>query len=99
MLLSGELKSTKIELGIINSEFDELKHNIKNSTELPEKYAHLKLAYEGLIAHKREIELKLMDKRKEEERLIIELARLNLKLMDHEKKKSKNVLSDNVKEE
>lgn len=84
---------------MVNSEFDELKYRIKNSKIPSEKYANLKIAYDELIANKRQLELKLRDKNEEEERLIIVLAKLNLKLMDYEKEKLNNILPNNVEEE
>lgn len=83
--MTDELRRTKLELGTLQSEFDELKYKVKNSKELPYKYAKLQLSHDELKIHKKNLDIKLRDNSKEEERLIIELAKLNIKLSEHEK--------------
>lgn len=87
-ILSGELKEAQIELGIVRSEFDEFKHEIANSKDVIHQLAHLRLVHSDLKKAKRELELKLRDRRKEEDRLVMKLAELNLKLKEYEKEKS-----------
>jgi len=53
---------------------------------LPEKYVYLEDLYRKTKEEIKELRLHLGARKKEEERLIIELAKLNLKLNEYEKK-------------
>jgi hypothetical protein len=76
--LAEELKRTKMELGVVRSELDELRHNVKNGKDLPSKYAALLLKHSSVIKSQKERDDKIRDLKKEVESLIIKIA-LNLK--------------------
>lgn len=98
LVLSEELRQTQIELGTLQSEFDEFKHDLSVSDDIKEKYKWLMFIHGEAKKHKRELDLKLKEKNKEEQRLIIEMAKLNLKLKSYEEQESMDRVSTSVEE-
>lgn len=96
--LRDALEKSQLELGALRSEFDEFKYLTKTSKDIKSKYAILVSKQTETQALRREVERRLRDSRKSEEKLIMKIAQLNLKLGKYEKTKPINEVSPTIKE-
>lgn len=90
---------TKIELGVLRSEFDEFKDNCAKSDDIHDKYATLLAAHSRARQSHTKTQQNLREARKDNEYLMTQLAQANLKLKEYEEAKSMDKYPADAQEE